>query len=81
MSEPRGVIAFSAASRWNERRNSSQVFKPAPNAVPDALRALAAFRRDDPALAAWIEEGAPNLPESEHVERFGAPYARKQRPA
>jgi hypothetical protein len=79
VAEQRGVIAFGAAARWDERRNTSQVFQPQPNAVPDALRALAALRRDDPALVAWIEDGAPTLTEDEHIARFGEPYARKQR--
>jgi hypothetical protein len=59
---------------WDEHRNSSRVFPVPPNARPEAVAALAAFQRSQPALYAWIASGAPRLTEAEHVERFGAPY-------
>lgn len=62
------------ASWWDHSRNTSAVFQPLPNALPDALRSLAALRRNDPALVRWIEDGHPTLTEEEHVERFGEPY-------
>lgn len=60
--------------QWDERRNTSRVFPVPPDAFPNALRALAQFRRTDPARAQWIEDGAPTLTDAEHVERFGEPY-------
>lgn len=59
---------------FDERRNTSRVFTVPPDALPDARRALAQLRRDEPALVAWIAAGAPRLTEQEHVERFGEPY-------
>lgn len=56
---------------WDERRNTSRVFPVHPDALPQALAAL---RRIDPALRAWVEAGAPRLTEAEHLERFGAPF-------
>ena len=67
-------IYAGAAGRWDERRNTSQVFPVPPDALPNALRALAALRRDQPALVQWIEDGHPTLTEAEHLERFGEPY-------
>lgn len=61
---------------WDVRRNSSQVFQVPPDALPKALAALEAFRRNDPKLAAWVAEGAPRLSEAQHQERFGEPYRR-----
>jgi hypothetical protein len=63
-------------SVWDERRNSSRVHPVPPNVYPDAMRALAHFRRTNPAHVRWIEEGYPNLSEAEHVARFGKPYKR-----
>jgi hypothetical protein len=70
----RAVVAFGANTRWDERRNSSAVLPVPPDALPNALRALAAFRRDQPALYAWVAAGAPRLSEAEHLARFGEPY-------
>lgn len=43
------------------------------------MRALAIFRRTQPELAAWIEEGAPRLTADEHYQRFGEQYGGKAR--
>ncbi len=64
---------------FDDRRNSSQVRPPAPDALPTALAALAALRRSAPELVAWVEEGAPLLSEGEHVRRFGRPWAPPRR--
>jgi len=61
-------------SRWDEHRNTSQVFPVPPDALPVALNALAGFRRSWPREYAWVAEGAPNLTEAEHLARFGEPY-------
>jgi hypothetical protein len=55
------------------------VILPPPNALPDAIRALASFRRDDPAHAQWILDGFPTLSEAEHLRRFGEPYNKPRR--
>lgn len=60
---------------WDSRRNSSQVRQPHPDALRQALQALA---RLDPKLRAWIQDGAPRLTEAEHLERFGEPYRGSQ---
>lgn len=76
----RALHVAGAAREWDERRNSSRVIPPAPDALPNALRALAAFERDYPALHSWISEGAPTLSDAEHLTRFGEPYrATRQR--
>lgn len=67
------------ASWWDHSRNSSAVYGPLPNALPDALRALKYFRESQPELAAWIEEGAPRLSAAEHYARFGEDYDRPKR--
>jgi len=59
---------------FDERRNSSRVFPVPPDALPNALRALAALRREQPALVAWLEDGHPSLTDAEHVARFGESY-------
>ena len=64
---------------FDEHRNSSRVFPVPPDALPNAMRALAALRSDYPELVAWIEEGAPNLTAEEHYERFGEPFAPRKR--
>lgn len=64
---------------WDERRNTSRVFPVAPEALGNAQRALASFRRDYPALHSWIAEGAPNLTEADHLVRFGVPYQKASR--
>ena len=61
-------------SRWDEHRNTSQVFPVPPDALPNALRSLAALRRDQPALVQWLADGHQTLTEAEHLERFGEPY-------
>ena len=66
-------------SRWDERRNTSQVFPVPSDALPTALRSLAALRRDQPALVQWIEDGHPTLSEAQHLKRFGEPYRGKAR--
>lgn len=75
MSLPRQAIPF------DERRNTSRVFPVPPNALPDARRALAQLRRDDPALVQWIRDGYPTLSEAEHVARFGGAYSGSKRRA
>jgi hypothetical protein len=67
------------SSVWDNRRNTSQVQPVPPNAYPDAMRALAAFRRSSPAHVTWIEEGYPTLTDAEHVARFGVQYGRKKK--
>ncbi len=66
-------------SIWDERRNTSQVRPVPPDALANALKALAKFRREQPAHAAWIIGGYPTLTHAEHVRRFGHPYARARR--
>lgn len=61
-------------SRWDEHRNTSQVFPVPPDALPTALRALEQFKRGNPELYAWVAEGAPAMTEAEHLARFGEPY-------
>jgi hypothetical protein len=61
-------------SVWDERRNTSRVFRPPPDALPNALAALAVFRRAAPEHVAWIEGGFPTLTEREHAARFGEQY-------
>lgn len=68
MSLPRQSAVF------DDRRNSSRVRLPAPDALPNALRELARLRATQPALVRWIEDGYPTLTEAEHLERFGEPY-------
>ena len=70
--EPR--TRFPGTAVFDERRNTSRVFRVPPNALPEALTALERFRRASPAHAAWIAEGAPALTDDEHVRRFGEPY-------
>ena len=70
---------FPGTAVWDDRRNTSSVRKVPPNALPEALEALAYFRRTQPALAAWIAEGAPTLTDDEHVRRFGEPYTASRR--
>lgn len=65
--------------RWDEHRNTSRVFPVPPGALDEALRSLAALRRNDPALVRWLEDGHPRLTEAEHVARFGGPYKRHRR--
>ena len=67
------------SSVFDESRNTSRVRPPAPDALPNALRALAQLRRSDPALVQWLEDGHPTLTDAEHVERFGAPYSARKR--
>lgn len=64
---------------FDERRNTSRVWPVSPLALKDALAALAALRRNDPALVRWIEDGHPTLTETEHLTRFGEPYSRRPR--
>lgn len=64
---------------WDQRRNSSAVIPPAPDALANAQRALRAFRESYPALVAWIEDGHPRLTDAEHVARFGVPYEAPKR--
>lgn len=59
---------------WDERRNTSATFGVSPEALGEALDALAAFEHAQPALYAWVAAGAPRLTEAEHLERFGEPY-------
>lgn len=77
MAEP--VSLPYAAARFDERRNSSRVFPVPPDALPNALRALAGLRGEYPELVAWIEEGAPNLTAAEHYARFGEDYDRPRK--
>lgn len=63
---------------FDERRNTSRVFKVPPDALPAALRALAALRRSDPALVQWLEDGHPRLTEAEHVARFGETFVSRR---
>jgi hypothetical protein len=56
---------------FDEHRNTSRVWPVPPDALPAALAAL---RSLDPDLRRWIEDGAPNLTDAEHVARFCEPY-------
>lgn len=40
---------YAPGAVFDERRNTSRVFPVPPDALPNALRALAAFRRSNPA--------------------------------
>lgn len=75
----RRAIAAGTGAGWDDRRNTSRVTMPLPNALPDALGALERLRREQPALVRWVEDGAPRLTEAEHVERFGEPHAGRAR--
>ena len=59
---------------FDERRNSSRVWPVSPLDVENATKALASFRSSDPALHAWISDGAPRLTHDDHFARFGEPY-------
>lgn len=61
---------------FDERRNTSRVFAPAPDALPKALGALRAYRHEYPKHAEWVLAGAPTLTEAEHLEQFGMVYKR-----
>lgn len=64
-----------AARRFDERRNTSRVFLVAPDALPNAQRAIEQLRRTDPKLCAWLDAGAPAIhSEAEHIAWFGEPY-------
>lgn len=67
-------LHVTSGGRFDERRNTSQLRLPAPDALPNALRALEALRRNEPELVRWIEDGAPRLSEDEHLRRFGGPW-------
>lgn len=67
-----------AAAQWDEHRNTSRVFPVPPGALQAAERALERLRAEQPALVAWIAEGAPTLSEAEHLARFGEPYQRRR---
>jgi len=69
-----GRVYAGAAGHFDDRRNTSRVITVPPNALPDALRALARFRDTDPALYAWIAAGAPRLTDADHIARFGSSY-------
>ena len=62
------------SSHFDEHRNTSRVWPVTEQDGENARRALASFRRSDPALVEWIEAGHPHLTEAEHVARFGEPY-------
>ena len=62
------------AKHFDERRNSSRIFPVPPDALPNALRAMARWKAENPAHAQWIADGYPSLTEAEHVARFGEPY-------
>lgn len=70
------MTVYVVGAAWDERRNSSRTFAPAPGAARDAVRACRELRARHPELVAWIEAGAPRLTELEHTERFGMPYRR-----
>jgi len=59
---------------WDERRNTSRVTPPPPDALPNAVRALERFRVDEPALYGWVAAGAARLTHAEHRTRFGVDY-------
>lgn len=66
-------------SVWDDKRNTSRVRPVPPDALPNALAALARLRASDPALVKWIEDGYPTLTEDEHVQRFGEPHPSRTR--
>jgi hypothetical protein len=59
---------------FNEHRNTSRVWPVTEQDCENARRALAAFKRDQPALYSWVAEGAPTLTEDQHRIRFGESY-------
>lgn len=62
-----------AALRYGAR-NAAGTRYASPTVLPELLAACAALRRSSPQLVQWIEDGAPNLTETEHAQRFGEPY-------
>lgn len=69
------VRVVGSATRFDERRNTSRVFRPPPDALPNALRALESCRRDQPQLCAWIDAGAPPIrSDDDHRRWFGSAY-------
>lgn len=43
-----------------------------------ALAGIERWRTDNPEHARWVEEGYPNLTQSEHIERFGHEHPRSR---
>jgi hypothetical protein len=76
----RVTIPRQPGGTFDERRNTSRVFRPGPRALDDALEALAAWRAREPAHAAWIEAGAPTIEtQFSHAMLFGTPHAGRRR--
>lgn len=71
------MALYVVGGQFDEHRNTSRTWAVPPNALPDALKSLAALRRSDPALVQWLEDGHPRLTEASHSERFGEPYRGK----
>jgi hypothetical protein len=69
--------AVGRGTAWDGRRNTSRRIEVPLGAYLAALGVVAAFRAREPALARWIEDGAPGLSEAGHVARFGAAYPAK----
>lgn len=55
-------VYASAAARFDERRNTSRVFVVHPDALEQALAALAKWKRDEPAAYEWVASGVWRRP-------------------
>lgn len=74
------VHAVGKAARWDPKRNTSMVQPVPPDALPNALRALAAYRREHPEVYAYIAAGSPAIQtQDDHIRWFGRPYERTPR--
>ena len=69
-----GLVGRKNVAIWDEHRNSSRVFPVPPDALPNALDALARFKASQPDLYAWVASGAPTLTHGQHVAMFGESY-------
>lgn len=68
------MAVYTIGAKWDEGRNTSRVVPVPPDALPNALRELTKWRTENPAHAAWVAAGAPNVTHDQHRERFGEPY-------
>jgi hypothetical protein len=53
---------------------TSKVFPVPPDALGNALGALARWKAQYPREYGWVAEGAPNVTPEEHYRRFGEAY-------
>lgn len=71
---PPGLTGRRNVAVFDDRRNTSRVFRPPPHALAEARDAIARWAASNPAHAAWIAAGAPTMTEAEHASRFGESY-------